>query len=215
MAQADSKSEKPPVDTTGAVTPVPQGEVVTVDRPPPGQLRIMDVAKAAHLKFAFGLQDVKIIALDVDLILVFPDDSKIILPGMGLAAVSPQPPTLLFSEGTISAQKLITQIGDMKLSDQMSALVLSSSSGQAQSAAAAAAKEDAPKPAAPPPPPPSDGEAAPAPPPPPKAVSQTEGETDKKADNDGTSNGRGRDVAADLASAQPASSASAGIDVEG
>ncbi len=101
-----------------------EGAALVVERPDPGAIRIADVAGARVLKFAFPLDGVKIIALDVDLVLLFPDGAKLVLPGLALEIVSPTPPDMLFAEIRVDAQEVVGEIGDVQLSRSLPSLQL-------------------------------------------------------------------------------------------
>ena len=71
-----------------ALTPV-EGVVTSVHRPSPGAMSVVEVPPGAQLKLDFATTDAKFAVLDVDLVLLFPDGGKIILPGYALNLVAP------------------------------------------------------------------------------------------------------------------------------
>ncbi|MFE8583487.1 cadherin domain-containing protein [Sphingomonas sp. NCPPB 2930] len=76
---------------------------------------------------------------DVDLILVFADGSRVVIPGMALATFSGQTPTLVFNDKTITSAQVINTVGEI---NEKSALInVSLSSDQADEKAAKPRKE--------------------------------------------------------------------------
>ena len=52
----------------------------------------------AHLKLDFASTEVKVAVLDVDLVLLFPDGAKVILPGYAFSLVGPDSTDANFSD---------------------------------------------------------------------------------------------------------------------
>ena len=101
-------------------------EAMQIERPAPGSVQIADVQRALAIKFGFDLADVKIMAVDVDLVLVFPDGGRLVLPGLALSLLSAEPPQIAFNEEAIEPHEFISRLGDVKLIDQVPALSLAS-----------------------------------------------------------------------------------------
>ncbi|MCC2113735.1 MAG: hypothetical protein KDJ16_16990, partial [Hyphomicrobiales bacterium] len=119
-AAADAARDAVTAGTPIAAAAVEERDgVVVVQRPPSGGVSVAEVAGAALIKIAFPLEECKIIILDVDIVIIFPDGSKIILPGMALEMVSLLPPGLEFADVSIDAQKFLARIGEVKLAEEL------------------------------------------------------------------------------------------------
>ncbi|MCC0049839.1 MAG: cadherin domain-containing protein, partial [Rhodobiaceae bacterium] len=101
------------------------GDALLVERPDAGKFAIYDMDGKTALRFAFNLADCKIIVLDVDVVLVFSDDSKIILPGLALQLVMAEPVSFEFADKAVDAQDFLSLIGDVKLAEDLPLLQLS------------------------------------------------------------------------------------------
>lgn len=99
-------------------------EVMQIGKPNAGAVQIADVQRAFAIKFGFDLSDVKISAVDVDLVFHFPDGSKLVLPGLALSLLSADPPQIAFNDATIEPAALFTQLGDVKLAEHVLATSL-------------------------------------------------------------------------------------------
>lgn len=111
-----------PADANASLTTVMLGEPTKggaseaiVARPAPGSVVVVDGASGAKLTFGFDLADCTVLALDVDIVLTFPDGAKIILPNLGMTAVGPKPPQLAFLAGEVDPQTLIGAISELHL----------------------------------------------------------------------------------------------------
>jgi hypothetical protein len=100
-------------------------DVLVIDRPAPGQMKIVETAAAQLLKFSFDLYSCKITVLDVDAILVFPDGGKIVMPNFALQMVVASPPVMQFDAVTVEPHVLLARAGDIKLLDQIPEFALS------------------------------------------------------------------------------------------
>src|SRR4051812_15881678 len=76
-------------------------DTITVLKPRDGQTVIVDAGRFAKVKFGFLLTDVQVRVVGVDLILVFEDGSKIVLPSMALDLSTPEAPQLYFGEEVV------------------------------------------------------------------------------------------------------------------
>ena len=68
----------------------------------------------------------KVEIIDIDVVLVFADGSKIVIPGMALAAFSGRKPLLVFDDREISAEQAVATVGEIKEQDVPIKLALSS-----------------------------------------------------------------------------------------
>ena len=97
---------------TGAIAPV---QVAKVDKPA-GGLTVVDTDNATQIDLGFDLGDgVKVLALDVDLVIAFPDGTKVILPNLGMKLAGVNAPKLSVLGHAISKQLLLAQISDVSL----------------------------------------------------------------------------------------------------
>jgi Ca2+-binding RTX toxin-like protein len=110
-------------ETTGAL---PSQATATVPRPSEGTIRVIDTAGIAELNFNFPSSDVHIAALDVDLVMVFADNSKLILPNLAVGLLGANPPKLNFLGKAVAAQAVVAAIGQVTLSDATPSIHFSS-----------------------------------------------------------------------------------------
>ncbi|NDC58332.1 MAG: cadherin repeat domain-containing protein, partial [Alphaproteobacteria bacterium] len=102
-----------------------------------------------------SLAGARIEIVDVDLVFVLPDGTKIVLPGLGLQALSGNPPIVEFTDAKMSAKDLLGRVGDvrsLKDNEQVDLTSLQSSIPQGKPEAGAV---ETPAPRAPAPPPPA------------------------------------------------------------
>ena len=76
--QARSSQAALPVATPAVFTGMQ--DVVAIDRPAAGQVKVIDILGAKHIQFGFSMADCVVSVLDVDAVLLFPDGGKIIMP---------------------------------------------------------------------------------------------------------------------------------------
>src|SRR4051812_30012703 len=131
-----------------------EGLITTIVRPPAGTYAVSEVAPGSKVAFAFALEDAKIVALDVDLVLMFPDGAKIILPNYAFELVSGEASEVAFGDKEMDAQTFFASIADVKLATDGS---LQTSGGEVERKADASAdkKSDDEAPVQPPPIPPA------------------------------------------------------------
>jgi Ca2+-binding RTX toxin-like protein len=92
------------------------GATITVERPAEANgVNVVPVGNAARIRFNFPLSDARIIVLDVDVVLVFSDGSKIILPGLAFDLVGPNAPNLLFGQEEVTAVRFLAAVGEVTL----------------------------------------------------------------------------------------------------
>lgn len=103
------------VDTslpTGTIAPA---QVAKVDKPA-GGLTVVDTDSANQIDLDFDLgAGVKVLALDVDLVIAFPDGTKVILPNLGMKLAGANAPKVSVLGHPISKQMLLAQISDVSL----------------------------------------------------------------------------------------------------
>jgi hypothetical protein len=129
MAQDDEGSESQSRER-GASPPVPPiapagGDLLTVERPAAGTAKVIDPAGFKAVKFTFGLDDARVIILDVDVVLVFPDGGRLILPAFMMQMITAEPPRLSFAEQAVDPQAVIAAAGDVRLADPLPQLAVS------------------------------------------------------------------------------------------
>ncbi len=96
--------------------------------PRPGERRFIEVSGQAELKFAFGLVDVAVSVVDVDVVLSFPNGGQIVLPALGLAALGENPPRLRFANQIKDGHDLIAAAGEVRLVENLPDLAVSDNS---------------------------------------------------------------------------------------
>jgi RTX calcium-binding nonapeptide repeat (4 copies) len=111
-------------ETTGAIA---SQAIASVPRPSEGTIRVIDTAGLAEINFNFAPSDVHIAALDVDLVMVFSDSSKLILPNLAVGLLGANPPKLNFLGKAVAAQSVIAAIGQVTLADATPSIHFSSS----------------------------------------------------------------------------------------
>lgn len=79
MTQSSQQTDNPSTATPD--TP----DRVHIEAPGKGEIRVVDVQNADEIAFNFDLKAVRISAIDVDLVIMFPDNSKLILPGLAMS----------------------------------------------------------------------------------------------------------------------------------
>ncbi|MEI6573176.1 MAG: hypothetical protein WCO61_06505 [Alphaproteobacteria bacterium] len=111
-------------ETTGAIA---SQAIASVPRPSEGTIRVIDTAGLAEINFNFAPSDVHIAALDVDLVMVFSDSSKLILPNLAVGLLGANPPKLNFLGKAVAAQSVIAAISQVTLADATPSVHFSSS----------------------------------------------------------------------------------------
>jgi Ca2+-binding RTX toxin-like protein len=123
MDVADTKPNEakpggpPQGDKAAALLPAQGGDaiVTSIHRPAPGSINVVEVPPGAHLKLDFASTDVKFAVLDVDLVLLFPDGAKVILPGYAFSLVGPESADANFSDKVVSPQQMLAAVDDLHL----------------------------------------------------------------------------------------------------
>ena len=129
-----------------------------IRRPAPGATIIAEVNPGEPLKLDFASTDAKFVALDVDLVVMFGDGAKIVLPGYAFALVSGEASGADFTDKTVSGEQFLAALNDMRLIDDNAlpaAALTASADGQGKdkskdAEAPPAAEEAPPAPPAPP-----------------------------------------------------------------
>lgn len=109
--------------TTGAIA---LQAIASIPRPSEGTIRVIDTSGLAELNFNFPTLSVHIAALDVDLVMVFPDNSKLILPNLALALLGSNPPKINFLGKPVPAQDVVGAINQVTLADAAPSIHLAS-----------------------------------------------------------------------------------------
>src|SRR5450631_3160766 len=159
LAQAPNDAKS----TAVALAPAIESVVTSVHRPSPGAINVVEVPPGAHLKLDFATTDAKFAVLDVDLVLLFPDGAKIILPGYAFNLVGVDSADATFSDKTLTPQQLLASVDDLHLLNDNSSPILGTSANAQQNQNAGKDQGEAKDAAA--------DDAAPSPPPPPAAPS--------------------------------------------
>ena len=110
-------------ETTGAIA---SQAIASIPRPSEGTIRVIDTAGLAELNFNFSPSSVHIAALDVDLVMVFSDNSKLILPNLALGLLGSNPPKLNFQGKEVAAQDVVGAINQVTLAEASPSIHLAS-----------------------------------------------------------------------------------------
>ena len=160
IAKVESPSLAPSDLKSDAVAPAAGSQVTSIPRPAAGSINVVEVPPGSHLKLAFATTDAKFAVLDVDLVMLFPDGAKIILPGYAFNLVAPDSSDATFIDKAVTPQQMLAFVDELHLLNDNSLSL--SANAKAQSEAAekdqSKPKEDAaeqapaapPQPAAPP-----------------------------------------------------------------
>jgi Cadherin domain len=98
-----------------------------VVQPAPGAVTVADAAAAQRILFKFPFRAAKLAVLDIDLVVIFDDGAKIIMPGLGLRMLSPDAPRMIFTDEEVAPARALAAVGEVTLTDQLPQLVTSSS----------------------------------------------------------------------------------------
>src|SRR5689334_5982658 len=93
--------------------------ILHVERPEAKAIKVLDLTSAKELVFDFDLAACKVAVLDVDVVLMFPDGGKIILPGFAFSVVALSAHELMGPQGPIDPQHFLSLVGDTKVTDQL------------------------------------------------------------------------------------------------
>ena len=116
---------------------------IVVERPPAGAVRIVEV-NDKNVRFDFALTDAKIVVMDVDLVVILPDGARLILPGFALKLMDADAPPLHFTDGAITAEAVFAQFSDIKISEKVHQIKLTSEEEGEKAVKAEPAGEEAP-----------------------------------------------------------------------
>jgi hypothetical protein len=114
----DRKAAPAPIVAASAAATSAEA-VLLIERPAAGQTKLIDMGGARQLKFSFSLSDVTVTMLDVDAVLTFPDGARLIVPGLFLRLVEPEPTQVRFLEVATPSDVVIAAAGDVRLSEQL------------------------------------------------------------------------------------------------
>lgn len=125
---------------------VPAGEKLSQAGQGYGTAKVVNLGAddRAELGVAYGPFKVEIV--DIDAILTFADGTKIIIPGMALAAFSGRKPLLVFTDKEVLAEASLSDVGEIR--ESAVAIDFSLSSADAETPSDNAAKADGEKPPA-------------------------------------------------------------------
>ncbi|MEN3285984.1 MAG: hypothetical protein V7634_284, partial [Bradyrhizobium sp.] len=126
--KAGTASQPSQDDKAVVVATAPAGDaiVTSVHRPGPGSISVVEVPPGAHLKLDFASTDVKVAVLDVDLVMLFPDGAKIILPGYAFNLVGQESTDANFADKVVSPQQLLAAVDELHLLNDDNAALLGS-----------------------------------------------------------------------------------------
>ncbi len=137
-----------------AVAPANDAIVTSIHRPAPGSITVVEVSPGAHLKLDFASTEAKFAVLDVDLVMLFPDGAKVILPGYAFNMVGPESTDAVFSDKVVSPQQMLSFVDELHvLADNNAPLVGSKADQQNQDQGKDDKKETSTEEAPPAPPP--------------------------------------------------------------
>ena len=154
MTETPSKpsAPAPAKSTVASLGNTPTDYVTTIHRPAAGSIQVVEVPPGSNLKFDFATADTKVVVLDVDLVLLFPDGGKVIIPGFAFDLVGSGESEVAFLDKLLTSQELLARVGDVRLMDD-SGLPTMGSSGDAEGEKKAAGASEEKAEAAPPTPP--------------------------------------------------------------
>uniref|UniRef100_UPI0025DBD1D9 beta strand repeat-containing protein n=1 Tax=Tardiphaga sp. TaxID=1926292 RepID=UPI0025DBD1D9 len=121
-------SARSPADKPTAIASAAVGEtiVTSVHRPAAGAISVVEVPPGAQLKLDFASGEAKFAILDVDLVLLFPDGAKVILPGYAFNLVGADSSEASFSDKTVSAQQMLSLVDDLHLLNENNSPIIGS-----------------------------------------------------------------------------------------
>ena len=99
---------------------------VIVDKPEAGEVEVVDTQRATDILFNFNVEDGQLVILDVDVIILFADGSRIILPGFAMMMVGPTPPGISFLDVALDPQGFMALIEDVRLIEERPQLQITS-----------------------------------------------------------------------------------------
>ncbi|WP_343525506.1 cadherin domain-containing protein [Sphingomonas sp.] len=105
-------SEAPASNASGAMTP---SDITSL-----GALKVVQMGQDGKAVMGIPYAPFTAQIADVDLILVFPDGSRIVIPGMALASFSGQAATLIFNDKSVTSSEVINTVGQI---NEKSALI--------------------------------------------------------------------------------------------
>ncbi|MBV6656358.1 MAG: hypothetical protein KI785_01190, partial [Devosiaceae bacterium] len=92
---------------------------IKVDKPESGEVIVVDTARASDIDFQFSKELVNVVILDVDVILIFDDGSRVILPNFAMQLVGTTPPRLHFIDESVDPQGFLALIDDVRLVEEV------------------------------------------------------------------------------------------------
>ncbi|WP_181699667.1 cadherin domain-containing protein, partial [Chthonobacter albigriseus] len=124
VAAAAATTSEPPVQVVpGADQTAGRDGTVGLVKPAAGETTLVQIKEGEHVDLHFSLDGVKIHLLDVDLVLLFPDGSRIVLLEFGLRLTSESSVSVAVEGQPISPQALLAQVGEFVASEVASPLM--------------------------------------------------------------------------------------------
>jgi Cadherin domain/RTX calcium-binding nonapeptide repeat (4 copies) len=99
-------------------------DLLVIERPAPGVAKTIDPSGYAMVKFGFGLGDAKVVVLYDDVMLVFPDGGRVIMPAFMMQMMLAESPNLTLQNILIDTQTVTALPGDARLVDPLPQLTL-------------------------------------------------------------------------------------------
>ena len=95
----------------------PTDFLTTIHRPAAGSIEVVEVPPGSNIKFDFNTADTKVVVLDVDLVLLFNDGGKVIIPGFAFDLVGTGQSEVAFLDKFLTSQELLAKVGEVRLMD--------------------------------------------------------------------------------------------------
>jgi hypothetical protein len=121
----EEASQLPAAALSAAAASAADPIIVTISRPDPGRVVIVDLAPGAKVNFNFSLNDCRIAIIDLDLVMIFPDGGKLLLPGFAYQMVSPDPPETAFLQTAVDAQTILANVSETRMATPLPTLTVS------------------------------------------------------------------------------------------
>ncbi|MGL4635897.1 MAG: cadherin domain-containing protein, partial [Beijerinckiaceae bacterium] len=120
MEVQQTETDSGPAPSTGAAT-------LDVVKPAPGAVILVESSQTQNVAFKFPFASAKLAILDVDLVVIFDDGGKVILPGLAVRMLGGDAPKLRFQDQDVDPSSVIARVGDVQLADQLPLLAVSAS----------------------------------------------------------------------------------------
>jgi hypothetical protein len=114
-----------------AVPEIPTGNAgaksIAIEKVAAGTVVVAETGQVERIAFRFPFSSAKFAVLDIDLVAMFDDGAKIILPGLAMRMLGDGAPKFYFEGQPVDPQLLMAKVGDIQLADQLPQLVVSQS----------------------------------------------------------------------------------------